>query len=613
MRRSYRSPVLARVLVVLATLAALFSVRPARADGNDVVDAAITTGMAASTTGMSAGADAAATAAPSTPSAPSASPPGPPVPPVVATPPVVAPPVVAPPPAAVLPARAASAVPAASVSAPPAPEASAPAPASSRVPPAIAELKARDKVLFTFRASRGDRAPADRAKAAQSALDTLLAHGSELGEVHADATQGTVVVFVGKTPILTLGPEDVDASGEANLEVLSAQVTARLSDVVSSERKRSAIATTVFSVSLLVFSALIAFWLLGRAADLAEKLRTWMADNPERLAAIRLGKIELVSAGAARGGSSIALTLGYRLTQVAIGYAWLIFGLSLFESTRGYTERLTGLMLTPLYALATRIGSALPVFLVAGIAALAVSVLVRFIGLFFDSVARGDTKITWLARDLARPTSTLVRFGVVVTSLVLASPLITGESDGALSRVGLVALVAVALASTPLLASAGAGAVVIYGRRLKKGELVEFGGRAGRVAEVRLLDVRLEDAGACDVSVPHILGLFHPTRVHRHPPLARVDVVVDASASQAVVEKALLEAARSISSRGRVELVWLDGAGAHWRVHSATHRGDTTLGRAVQDALTKLGVGLGRRGADPLEPSPPGGEGGAGP
>ncbi len=495
---------------------------------------------------------------------------------------------------------------------PPAP--SAPSASASPPRPITGEVKVRDKVVVTFRASRGGRSPVDRAKAAQGALDTLMTHGEQLGDVRFEESQGTAVVFVGTTPVLTLGPEDVEATGEASLGVLAAQVTARLSDTVSSERKRSAIATTVFSVSLLVFSALIAFWLLGRSSDLAEKLRMWMAENPERLAAIRLGKIELVSAGATRGGSSIALTLGYRLTQFAIGYAWLIFGLSLFESTRGYTEKLTGLMVTPLYALATRVGSSLPVFLVAGIAVLAVSVLVRFVGLFFDSVARGDTKITWLSRDLARPTSTLVRSGIVVIALVLASPLITGESDGALSRVGLVALVAVALASTPLLASATVGAVMIYGRRLKKGELVEFGGRAGRVNAVSLLDVRLEDAGACDVSVPHLLGLFHPTRVHRHPPLTSVDIVVDPSAPQEDVEKTLLEAARSISSRGRVELVFLDGAGAHWRVHSATHRGDTTLGRAVQHALAKLGVGLGRRSAAHHEQqiSPRGGEGNTG-
>lgn len=506
--------------------------------------------------------------------------------------------------------------PSASVHEPQGSSGTTPATSSSAARPSSVEVKVRDKVVFTIRAARGGRTPSERAKAAQTAIDAVLSHSEQLGEVRFEETIGTAVVFIGKTPILTLGPEDVDASGEASLGVLAAQVTTRTADAVSSERKRSAIATTVFSVSLLVFSALIAFWLLGRASEVAEKIRSWMSENPERLGGIQLGKIELVSAGATRGGSSIALTLGYRLTQFAIAYAWLIFGLSLFESTRGYTEKLTGLMLSPLYALATRIGSGLPVFLVAGIAVLAVSVFVRFVGLFFDSVARGDTKITWLSRDLARPTSALVRFGIVVTALVLASPLITGESDGALSRVGMVALVAVALASTPLLASAAVGAVVVYGRRLKKGELVEFGGRAGRVADVRLLDVKLEDAGACDVSVPHLLGLFHPTRVHRHPPLASVDVVVDPAAPQADVEVALLEAARSISSRGRVELIYLDGSGAHWRVHSATHRGDKTLGRAVQDALASLKVGLGRRGGDvgprPPAPASQGGEGTSG-
>ena len=586
MRRSYHAVVFARFFLVVATVAVFLSARFARAEGPDAGTAEVAAALAASVA-------ASATAAPTPDVAASSAP-------VVTPPPPVVP--ASPPPVARAPSAASAAepvpvvVPVVSPSA--APSASAASAASSSKVRSTGELKVRDKVVFTFRASRGDRGPVDRAKAAQAALDGLLAHGEQLGEVTFEEAQGTAVVYVGKTPIVTLGAEDVEATGEASLGVLTAQVTARLSEAVSSERKRSAIATTVFSVSLLVFSALIAFWLLGRAADVAEKLRNWMAENPERLAAIKLGKVELVSAGATRGGSSIALTLGYRLTQVAIGYAWLIFGLSLFASTRGYTERLTGLMISPLSALATRISSALPVFFVAGIAVLAVSVLVRFIGLFFDSVARGDTKITWLARDLARPTSTLVRFGVVVTSLVLASPLITGESDGALSRVGLVALVAVALASTPLLASATVGTVLIYGRRLKKGELVEFGGRAGRVNEVRLLDVRLEDAGACDISVPHLLGLFHPTRVHRHPPLASIDVVVDPAAPQAEVEKALLEAARSISSRGRVELVYLDGGGAHWRVHSATHRGDTTLGRAVQDALTTLGVGLGRRGAE---------------
>ena len=162
---------------------------------------------------------------------------------------------------------------------------------------------------------------------------------------------------------------------------------------MSTERKRSAIATTVFSFSLLVFSALLAFLFLNRVSEGAAKLRARIGDNPEKVTGLRLGKIEFISAGAARGGLSIGLALGHRFIQIAIAYGWLIFALSLFDATRGYTERLTGMVVKPLYGLAARIGGALPLIVVAAIAVLAVSVLVRFVGLFFDSIGRGDTRV----------------------------------------------------------------------------------------------------------------------------------------------------------------------------------------------------------------------------
>ncbi len=470
----------------------------------------------------------------------------------------------------------------------------APSGSASARPAATAEIRVRDRVIVTLRASRAERSAQERARAANDAINALLSHPEEIGDVHHEEQQGAAVVYVGKTPVVTLGTEDAEAAGEASVGVLAAQVTTRLSDAMSTERKRSAIATTVFSFSLLIFSALIAFLLLQRVSDVAARIREWLVEDPAKITGLRLGKIEFVSAGAARGALSIALTLGHRLTQLAIGYGWLILALSLFDATRGYTQKLTGIMVTPLYALAARIGGALPMVVVAVIAVIAVTVLVRFVGLFFDSVSRGDTRIEWLPRDLARPTSALVRGGIVVTALVLASPMITGNEDGALSRVGLVALVALALAATPMLASAASGMVFVFGRRLKRGELVEFGGRSGRVMDVTLFEVRLEDAAATEISVPHLLGLFHPTRIHRHPPLGSIDVVVDPTASQADVEKALTEAARELSTRARVELLYIDHAGARWRVTSAVSRGDNTLARAVQEALAKAGVALGR-------------------
>ena len=474
-----------------------------------------------------------------------------------------------------------------------APSAAASASAAAKGP-LPGEVRVHEKTVVVLRAARAGNSAQDRAKTANLALEALLAQTEDIGAARYEEKEGTAVVFVDKTPILTLGPEDVEGSGEASFDVLAAQVTARLGQAVSTERKRSAIATTVFSFSLLVFSALLAFLFLNRVSEGAAKLRSRIGDSPEKVTGVRLGKVELISAGAARGGLSIGLALGHRFIQIAIAYSWLIFALSLFDATRGYTERLTGMVVKPLYGLAARIGGALPLIVVAAIAVLAVSVLVRFVGLFFDSISRGDTRVGWLARDLARPTSVLARFGIVVVALVLASPLITGETDGVISRLGFIALVAVALAATPLLASLVVGITVVFGRRMKRGDDVEVGGRRGKVLDLNLLEVRIEDDALAEVSVPHLLGLVHPTRVHRHARLVTIDIVVDAAAPQDEVERVLFAAARAHSSRGRVELVHLDASGAHWRVTSASMRHDVSLAKVVQDALSQLGVGLGR-------------------
>ncbi len=462
------------------------------------------------------------------------------------------------------------------------------------------EVRLHEKVVIVLRSPRGGVTAQERARVATAALESLLAQPTEEAlEARSEESQGNAVVFVGKTPVLTLGPEDVEGSGEASLNVLAAQVTSRLAQAISTERKRSAIATTVFSFSLLVFSGLLAFLLFNRVSEVAVRIRTSIGDNPEKVTALRLGKIEFVSAGAARGVLTVGLALGYRFIQIALAYGWLIFALSLFEATKGYTERLTGMVVKPLYGLAARIGGALPLVVVASIAVVAVTVLVRFVGLFFDSITRGDTRVGWISRDLARPTSALARLGIIVLALVLGSPLITGENDGVIARVGLVALLAGALAVTPLLASSVVGITVVFGRRMKRGDEVEVGGRRGRVLDVTLLDVRIEDDALAEVSVPHILALVHPTRVHRHAQLATLEVVVDPRHPQDEVERVLFEAARAQSSRGRVELVYLDDAGAHWRVTSAAVRHDRTLAKVVQDALATLGVGLGRGRSSP--------------
>jgi small-conductance mechanosensitive channel len=423
-----------------------------------------------------------------------------------------------------------------------------------------------------------------------------LVEEKESPEVHSEEQGDLVVVFGGKTPIIQLSAEDATAAGDASLSVHAASVTAKVREALHTERQRKAIAESVFSFSLLVFSGLIAVLLLGKVRELTDKTRAWIDKNPDRLPALRIQSIDLVRPAAVRGALSVALGVGRLFGLLGIAYGWLLFAFSLFESTRSYTERLTGFVLTPLSALIGRIGSALPLLVIALSAVLATVLLVRFVGLFFGSVGRGETTLGWLPSDLAVPTGALVRFGIVVVALLVAAPLITGNDDGALARAGIAALVALGFASSPVLASVAAGIPAVYGRRVRIGDYAEIGGRAGRVLAISLLEVRLEDEMGCHLRIPHLMSLLHTTKVLGASPVISVEVVIDPLAAQGHVRSVLTSVARRFGTVAKVDLIRLDAEGAHYRVATRGHAstGESDLSTAIADSLTRESIGLGR-------------------
>ena len=459
------------------------------------------------------------------------------------------------------------------------------------------DVRFHERVVFSLSAPRAGQSAEGRASAASRALETAL-DDPEHASAHVEEQPGAVVVYVGKTPVVTLGDADAEAvGGDTSLHVYAAAVASKVDDAVRAERTRSRIAEQVFSFSLLVFSGLMAFLIVRRIGDLATRAREWVRAHPDRIPALKLGTIEVARPLAVRGAVGVALALAHRIAQFTVVYLWLIFALSQFAATRDYTDRLAGFVLVPLSALIERLGAALPLFVVTAIAAVALGVAVRFVELFFGGVARGETRIDWLPRDLAGPTSVLVRAGMVVISIVLAAPLVTGSDDGALSRACMAALAALGLACTPVLASAAAGVPAVFGRKLKIGDFVEAGGQTGVVREVTLLEIVLEDAVGCELRVPQLRALWHPTRILGSAPMVSVEIVVDAHERPAKVEEVLVGATVATCDRARVDLLSLDVDGARWCVSAVPKygKGAAALADAIATAIATEGIALGRR------------------
>ncbi|MDI1483397.1 mechanosensitive ion channel family protein [Polyangium sp. y55x31] len=480
--------------------------------------------------------------------------------------------------------------------------AAAPAPvapsASASAAPPVAEgvpVRLRDTRLFSIRVPRAGESPEERARAASMAL-RAAAESGEHAAVRVERRGDDALVIVSDKTIVTFGPEDAAASGEASVAALAEDVAGRVRVALAKEQSRSAALLTLLSVALVVLSGMVALFFARKIGQLADRASAFLEQHPERIPAIRLQSIEVVRPESFRAAMLIATKAARVLFRLGIAYGWVLIGLSLFEPTRGYAERLSGFVFGPLYSLLARLIGSLPLLVVAVIAAIALIVLVRFVGLFFDGVARGQTTLDWLPADLAAPTSILVRAAVVIAFFLVAAPLV-GADDGALVRAGTAVIAALALSATPVVASAAAGIVVVYGRRLSVGDHAEIGGRAGRVRAVSLLEVELEGEDGT-FRIPHLYSLVRPTRLLGPEPPVSVEVTLEKTTLDEEVRDLLREAAGAVGSRPRVELVRLDAEGACYRVtaHRAGAGASSELVVLLVEALSAAEIPLAKAG-----------------
>ena len=441
-----------------------------------------------------------------------------------------------------------------------------PATGQSPKPAPLPAIKVHGTTVLTIEHSLFGRSPEERASAASKALEAAI-ENEPGGEVRVERKGDRALLWAGRTLLLELSQTDAGASA---LDTHATRVAAKLHDVIREEQRRSSIADTVLSISLVVFLALIAFYALRKAGELADRAYSFLSTHPERVPGISFQSFEVVGPKALRSGLLALIAVGRYSAQLSILYVWLVAALSRFEATRPLTARLTSFAITPMTELAVRLAAALPIGLVALVFGVVVYVLVRFTRLFFASVASGETKLEGLPRDLAPATGAIASIGIVIGALAAAGPLVTGDGQGALARSGSIALLAIGLASTPLLASAFIGARIVFSRRLPKGEHVEFRGHVARVREVTLLETRLMDDHGAELRVPHLLALVSPMRVLGRKPRAYVELWIAASLPPSEIVLVLNAAASGVHDPAhgtpRVELLDVRANAGRYRI-----------------------------------------------
>jgi small conductance mechanosensitive channel len=459
-----------------------------------------------------------------------------------------------------------------------------------------ADVKLHDTLVFRIWVDRPPHSATERAREVAHALERAFDAG--FNDVRVDVHADAHVVFVGDVPVVTLHESDARAVQSASLDVYTANVAAQMRSALQIERRRSDIAGTVFSISLVVFFAFVALVSSRRLGELASRARDAIIERPERIVPIRFNKLEVLGADSLRALLLSAVIIGRWALQVGLIYVWLALSLSRFELTRPYTDKLNHAMLEPLSALAQRALGALPIVILTFALAAVVFVLVRIVELFFKGAAHGREHVIRVPRDLMGAVSALIRMSIVVLALVFAGPIVSGDPEGVLARLGMGVLLGVSLALTPLFCSAACGGVLIFTRRLQVGRQIELGKLSGRITSIRLLDMVLRDSDGSELRVPHLRTLFTPLRVLAAERRRSVELAVSPRAEPGAVIALLMAALGDAGAPGdhAVELTDIDADAARYKVSVPARdaRSASDLRLLLAQALVREQIALGR-------------------
>lgn len=386
----------------------------------------------------------------------------------------------------------------------------APSPSAAAAAPASAPVRVGDKELFSL--SLEGKAAQARASTAARVLDAAVHRGETrvVSQVDGEVAR----ISVGGVAVVELREADAKAAGARDLRTFTEETSRRISTALLEEKARRTLASRVLSVSSVVFLGFAAWMLVGFVGRTAKRTVARIERDRSWIGAIRIGELELLPAAAARDALRLSIFVALWLVRFGLFYFWMLAGLSLFESTRPLAGRATGYLFAPALDLLGQLAARLPLLFALFLAFVAVLLLVRFVTLYAAGIERGEIQSAWIRPETARASGTLLVVAVCLAALLFVSPLFAGNADGSLPRIGLLLMGAIALGAVPFLGSCLLGIRAVYENAWKPGDRIDYGGQTGRVEQLGLYDATLRGDDGAQLRVPHLMSLWHPTRIY---------------------------------------------------------------------------------------------------
>jgi small-conductance mechanosensitive channel len=321
-----------------------------------------------------------------------------------------------------------------------------------------------------------------------------------------DTPLGTWIV-AGSRRLFAIVDADAELAGLSR-PVLAEVTRRRVAEAVVAYRhdRESGYLWRHLAYALAATAGFVALISLGRRA--LRRIR----DFADRRYRSRLRDVQIQSVEIVRGEQLWRVVhrgLGVVATLIALiaGYVYLNYVLLLFPWTRALGQSLAAMLLRPLQILAAGLIGFIPdlVFLV--IVALLARSVIRFSRIFFRRVGSGQITLQGFDAEWAQPTERIVRFALIVFTLIIAYPYIPGSGSEAFKGIGLIIGLMFSLGSPSVIGNLVAGLSLAFRRAFRVGDRVKIGEHVGYVTQVRLLTTYLRSVKNEEIVIPNSLIL----------------------------------------------------------------------------------------------------------
>lgn len=184
-------------------------------------------------------------------------------------------------------------------------------------------------------------------------------------------------------------------------------------------------------------------------------------------------------------------------------YFYLPLVFSFFPWTRLWASKLIGYITSPLKILWDNFVDFLPNLFFILVAVIIARYFIKFIKLIFEEIEKENVKFDWFYSEWAKPTYNIVRFIIIIATLIIIFPYLPGSSSPAFQGISIFFGLLISLGSTSAVANVVAGVVLTYMRPFKIGDRVKIAETMGDVIEKNLLITRLKTIKNEYITIPN--------------------------------------------------------------------------------------------------------------